>query len=145
MRPELERHRLKSEEYPTEEQKKLLSGVSGEVIEIDGGVGIASEYLSKNGCSVTLQSEERLCFSYRNKEVPNSTVKQWNVSSDQISTNKKLFDYVIIRDALKTEMAKKIAKIGVVNLSTGEITSVIDTDVVDEEKPKTNRRAKSDE
>jgi len=145
MRPELERHRLNSEEYPTEEQRELLSGVSGEVIEIDGGVGIASEYLSRNGCSVTLQSEERLCFSYRKKEVPDSTVKQWNVSTDQISTDKKLFDYVIIRDTSKTEMAQKIAKIGVVNLSTGETISVIDTDVVDEEKPKAARRTKSDE
>lgn len=99
----------------------LLKGLSGSFLEIDGGVGVISEYLSKLGNDVTLQDSNRLSFSYRRTRVPSSKVKSWPIDLSFIKLGKPAFDYVIFSNGAQREIALKMAKIGVVDVANKEV------------------------
>ena len=108
---------------PDQETIELLDGLSGTFLELEGGVGIASEYLANKGNRVTLQDSNRLSFSYRGGIVPNSTVTCWALDITEIGLDKPVFDYVLIRNDGLREKALKIAKKAVVNLARKTIES----------------------
>ena len=102
---------------PDQETIELLEGLSGTFLELEGGVGIASEYLANKGNRVTLQDSNRLSFSYRGGVVPNSTVTCWALDITDLKLDKAVFDYVLIRNDNLREMALKIAKKALINLA----------------------------
>jgi hypothetical protein len=124
-RPEIEKTKLAGKVPLDQDIQNILEGVSGTVLDINGGVGRVSEYLSDRGCNVTLVDPNRLSFSYRKGIVPNSKVKCWNIEADTIKLNKPIYDYVIIRGLGYYDLAKTIAKKGVVNLITMELENVM--------------------
>ena len=83
-------------------------------LEINGGLGEVSEYLSEfNNCSLT--EERGLCEVYRKNLFPASTVKQLIINWKNIAPN-PYYDYVIIHDNKDYQNASKLAKIAVINL-----------------------------
>lgn len=91
------------------------------VLDIGGGVGMISEYLSRYNNTVTLIESEGLAFSYRRNILKDSNVKAINISPREVNWSTKFFDYVIIRDLSLFDRAKSMAKLGVINLVTGTI------------------------
>lgn len=124
-RPEIEKTKLAGSVPLDNDVIEILKTVSGTVLDINGGVGRVSEYLSEKGCDVTLLDPNRLSFSYRRGIVPKSKVKCWNIEADSIKLDKPCFDYVIIRGLGYHDLAQKIAKKGIVNLITVEIENVV--------------------
>lgn len=124
-RPEIEKTKLAGNVPLDDDVVEILKTVSGTVLDINGGVGRVSEYLSEKGCEVTLLDPNRLSFSYRRGIVPKSKVKCWNIEADSIKLDKPCFDYVIIRGLGYYDLAKKIAKKGIINLITVEIENVV--------------------
>jgi hypothetical protein len=121
MRPEIEKAYLA--QGPDQETIELLEGLSGTFLELEGGVGIASEYLANKGNKVTLQDSNRLSFSYRGGIVPNSAVTCWAIDITEVRLDKPAFDYVLIRNDGLRERALKIAKKAVINLAKKTIES----------------------
>lgn len=138
-RPEIEKTKLAGNVPLDNEIVEILKTVSGTVLDINGGVGRVSEYLSEKGCDVTLLDPNRLSFSYRRGIVPKSKVKCWNIEADSIKLDKPCFDYVIIRGLGYHDLAKKIAKKGIVNLITVELENVVHSSETVKQTPKTNR------
>lgn len=131
MRPEIEKTMLAAGLSPDEDIQKLLSVVTGTVLCINGGVGLVAEYLNDKGCNVTLTDANRLCFSYRRALVPNSTVRHWNIESENIKLNKPSFDYVVIKSSGDFSLAEKLAKKAVVSLYDKKVKNIAgDKDVV---------------
>lgn len=124
-RPEFEKTKLAGKVPLDQDVQDILSTVSGTVLDIHGGVGRVSEYLSDRGCEVTLVDPNRLSFSYRRGIVPNSRVKCWNIEADTIKLNRPIYDYVIIRGLGYYDLAKTIAKKGIINLITVELENVV--------------------
>lgn len=124
MRPEIEKTMLAAGLPPDDDTQKLLSNVTGTVLCINGGVGLVAEYLNDKGCNVTLTDGNRLCFSYRRTLVPNSTVRHWNIESDNIKLNKPSFDYVVINSSGDFSLAERLAKKAVISLYNQKITPV---------------------
>lgn len=96
------------------------------VLDLGGGVGMISEYLSRLNNQVTLIESQGLAFSYRRNILKDSNVKAINISPHQVQWSTKIFDYTIIRDLALFDRAKSISKIGVINLTTGTIDVVHD-------------------
>lgn len=137
-RPEIEKTKLAGNIPLDPDVIDILKTVSGSVLDINGGVGRVSEYLSEKGCDVTLLDPNRLSFSYRRGIVPKSKVKCWNIEADAIKLDKPVFDYVIIRGLGYHDLAKKIAKKGIVNLITVELENVVHSPETVKQSPKTN-------
>lgn len=108
----------------------LISNLKGSFLELDGGVGVVSEYLSKLGNEVTLQDSNRLSFSYRKTRVPNSKVKCWPIDLSYIKLDKPVFDYVIFSNSNQRVLALSMSKIGVVDLASKEVVLKDKHDVV---------------
>lgn len=121
MRPEIEKTKLAAGVLPDESIKNLLDQISGSVIELNGCVGVYAEYLSSKGNDVVLTDPNRLSNSYRRTIVPDSKVKFWNIEVEDIKLSKPTFDYVIIHDLVHYGIAKKLAKMGIVNLPNKNI------------------------
>ncbi len=125
-RVEVQKDKLVSGDLVDYATGTLIDNVKGTVLDINGGVGLISEYLSNRGCEVTLVAPERLAFSFRKRLVPNSKVRTMNIDGTEIKLNKPLYDFVIIRSLSHRELAMKICKKGIVNLITMEIEYVVD-------------------
>lgn len=140
-RPEIEKTKLAGNVPLEENIVKVLDNVvaGATVLDINGGVGRVSEYLSNKGCVVTLVDPNRLSFSYRRGIVPKSTVKCWNIEASSIKLDKPVFDYVIVRGTEYYELAKTIAKKGVVDLITEEFENVVPTTKTPTPAPKADR------
>jgi len=89
-----------------------------------GGMGRVAEHLSESGCDVTLLEPTRLCFSYRRNIVPNTKVKGWNIDPSTIKLNKKTYDYVIIRGSAHRDLAIRVAKVAIIDLSSMKVDYV---------------------
>lgn len=126
-RIEVEKTKLAGNVPLSDEFQALLEPVmNSTVLDVAGGIGRVSEYLSiRNKCDVTLLEANRLSFSYRRTIVPNTTVKAMNAEPSSIKLNKPAYDYVIIRGTEHYDLAKRVAKIGIVNLLTMEIENVV--------------------
>lgn len=144
-RPEIEKTKLAGNVPLDADVIDILKTVSGSVLDINGGVGRVSEYLSEKGCDVTLLDPNRLSFSYRRGIVPKSKVKCWNIEADAIKLDKPVFDYVIIRGLGYYDLAKKIAKKGIINLVTVEFENVVYSPEAVKQSPKANRDTGVDE
>jgi ubiquinone/menaquinone biosynthesis C-methylase UbiE len=140
-RPEIEKTKLAGNVPLEDNIVNVLDNVvaGATVLDINGGVGRISEYLSNKGCVVTLVDPNRLSFSYRRGIVPNSTVKCWNIEASSIKLDKPVFDYVVVRGTEYYELAKKIAKKGIVDLITEEFENVVLDSETPTSAPKTNR------
>jgi hypothetical protein len=140
MRPEIEKTMLAAGMGPPDDVKKLLSSIlpKSSVLDLNGGVGLIAEYLSKNDCLVTLTDGNRLSLSYRKALVPNSTVKFWNIESQDIKLNKPSYDYVICRSTGDYSLAFKLAKKGVVLTYEERIVNVVDNESNTARDAKTN-------
>lgn len=143
-RPEIEKTKLAGNVPLDNDVVDILKTVSGTVLDINGGVGRVSEYLSEKGCDVTLLDPNRLSFSYRRGIVPKSKVKCWNIEADSIKLDKPCFDYVIIRGLGYYDLAKKIAKKGIVNLVTVEFENVVHNSKTVKQSPKVDRSIGTD-
>ena len=108
----------------------LVSKLKGSFLELDGGVGVVSEYLSKLGNEVTLQDSNRLSFSYRKTRVPDSKVKCWPIDLSHVKLNKPVFDYVIFSNSNQRVLALSMSKIGAVDLTSKEVVLKDNHDVV---------------
>lgn len=130
MRPEIEKTLLAAGVDPPEDIVKLLSSIepTASVIDINGGVGLLAEHLSKRGCDVTLTDGNRLSLSYRKAIVPESNVKFWSIESSNIKLNKPCYDYVICRSTGDYSLSFKLAKKAVVLTYEGKIINVVNTD-----------------
>lgn len=126
MRPEIEKTLLAAGVNDVE-LENILRDLDGTFLQIEGGVGVVAEYLSKRGKKVVLQDSNRLSFSYRRSIVPSSTVQIWNVDITAIKLDKPVFDYVIIRGAGHRDLASKIAKKGIINLEEKSLEHVVHT------------------
>lgn len=126
-RIEVEKTKLAGNVPLSDEFQALLEPViNSTVLDVAGGIGRVSEYLSiRNKCDVTLLEGNRLAFSYRRAIVPNTTVKAMNAEPSSIKLNKPAYDYVIIRGTEHYDLAKRVAKVGIVNLLTMEIENVV--------------------
>lgn len=105
--------------------------VDSKVLEVNGGIGEISEYLSlkQNRCFLT--EERRLCFVYRRSLFKNSKVVEMNIDWKHI-IDKRYYDYVIIHDTKDLEKAKKLGTV-IINLETMErvVNEKIDVDTVE--------------
>lgn len=110
-----------------EEQRLLLDTLKPKstILEIESAGHIA-EYLATNGQGhkVTLCSDDRLCFVFRNQIIPDSEVTYINVSYRKIIVSQPVYDYVIIHDLSHLNAAMTLAKIGIINNVTGELMEV---------------------
>lgn len=138
-RPEIEKTKLAGKVPLEKEYTDLLENVSGTVFDVCGGIGRMAEYLSDKGCTVTLLDPNRLNFSYRRNIVPNSKVLCWNKEPSDIKLNKPVFDYVIIRGSDNYDLAKRVAKKGIINLTTREVENVVHTNETPTPTPEVTR------
>lgn len=145
MRPEIEKTMLAAGVDPPDNIKLLLSSVpSGSlVLDLNGGVGLIAEYLSKNGCQVTLTDGNRLSFSYRKALVPNSNVKFWNIESVNIKLNKPSYDYVVCRSTGDYSLAFKLAKKAVILTYEERVVNVVNNESNAAQDTKTDGPTKS--
>lgn len=127
MRSEIEKELLHKGLSKDDPLKSIIDNIVGRgtVLEINGGVGIVSEYMSSKGFNVTLQDSNRLSFSYRKNVVPNSSVRQWSIDLTHIKLNGPSFDYVVC-SKYDVGFASKIAKVAVINKTEKTITYVND-------------------
>lgn len=126
-RPEIEKTKLAGNVPLEDNVINILGNIESgaTVLDIHGGMGRVSEYLLNKGCVVTLVEPNPLGFAYRRSIVPNSTVKCWNIEGSSIKLDKPTFDYVVVRGTEHYELAKKIAKKGIVDLITEEFENVV--------------------
>lgn len=89
--------------------KNLDTIVNSKVIEIGGGLGEVSEYLSVMGNNVKLVEETRRFFVYRRNLFPDSKVVEMNVNPFAITTKLQHYDYAIIHSEDHLELAKSLA------------------------------------
>lgn len=147
MRPEIEKTMLAAGVDPPDNLKTLLSSITpkSSVLDLNGGVGVVAEYLSKNGCDVTLTDANRLSFSYRRALVPQSAVKFWNIESCNIKLNKPSYDYVICRSTGDYSLAFKLAKKAVVLTYEERVVNVVNNEPNVTQNTKTDGPTKADQ
>ena len=140
-RPEIEKTKLAGNVPLEDNVINILSNIEAgaTVLDIHGGMGRVSEYLLGKGCAVTLVEPNPLGFAYRRSIVPNSTVKCWNIEGSSIKLDKPTFDYVIVRGTEHYQLAKKIAKKGIVDLIAEEFENVVPSPKTPTPAPKANR------
>ena len=98
-----------------EEVLELLKDVNDStVLEVNGGIGEVSEYLSKNN-TVSLTEERRLCFVFLKNLFKDSTVVEMNINWRKFDKN-QYYDYVIIHEGNDLSDAKKLARVAVIDL-----------------------------
>ena len=108
-----------------EETIKFLSSIpsGSKIIEIEGGMGEISEYLSELGNNVRLVGEHRLFFVYRESVFSKSKVIPMNINPDSIkAVNKVYYDYAIVHSPEYLRLALSIAKY-VYNVVSKEVLS----------------------
>jgi hypothetical protein len=142
-RPEIEKTKLAGNVPLEDNVINILGNITAgsTVLDIHGGMGRVSEYLLSKECVVTLVEPNPLGFAYRRSIVPNSTVRCWNIEGSSIKLDKPTFDYVIVRGTEHYQLAKKIAKKGIVDLITEEFENVVPDSETPTPAPETVRVA----
>jgi len=141
MRPETAKillaQKLESGQLINEELAAILKDIPDNsfVIEL-GGIGEVAEYLATSkDCDVRLCEETRLYFVFRRSLLPNSSVTEINIDPRLLNYSKPCYDVVIINGPAYLEVARRLAKSLIVNisdLSLERINSAPDNTTVDQ-------------